>query len=80
MENGNGIEEKEKKSKPVTFKIEIKSPNTEYIWKELPNEFIDEADAKTFYSNIPRHVSHRLVKKTYEVVKEYNSDHAHYLS
>ncbi len=71
---------KPKELKPVTYKIQVKSPQTEYLWKDLPNSFSDEAEATEFNNNIPRHVSHRIIKETNEIIKEHNSENAHYLS
>jgi hypothetical protein len=50
------------------------------VWKDLPNVFIEEKEAKKFSSDIPRHVSNRIIKTTTEILNEYNSDSAHYLS
>jgi hypothetical protein len=66
--------------KPVTFKVQVKSPQTEYMWKDLPNTFSSEDEVNKFNNNIPRHVSHRIVKQTNEIIKEHNSENAHYLS
>ena len=67
------------KDKPVSFKIEIKSHNTDYLWKELPNTFSDDKEDFMFDDSIPRHVSHRIIKTTVEIIKEHNPDKAHYL-
>ena len=78
--NDHADNSKPKEAKPVTYKIQVKSPQTEYIWKDLPNSFSDEVEATEFNNNIPRHVSHRIVKETSEIIKEHNSENAHYLS
>ena len=67
------------RNKPIIYKIEVKSPNTDYVWKELPNTFSDEKEASSFNNSIPRHVSHRIVKQTTEIIKEHNPVDAHYL-
>jgi len=79
-QSNNQPTKKSKELKPVTYKIQVKSPQTEYLWKDLPNSFSDEAEAIEFNNNIPRHVSHRIVKETNEIIKEHNSENAHYLS
>ena len=39
------------RNKPIIYKIEVKSPNTDYVWKELPNTFSDEKEASSFKSS-----------------------------